>query len=116
MRKDLLTKRRRVAFVDEKLAKSFDDLSKGTFEEKQLCAFISRALDDILEDPWRYIQIQRDKWPKEFIRKYNVPNLWKYDLPNGWRLIYTIHEHEVNILAIILEWFPHKEYEGRFGY
>lgn len=112
----MLTKRRRVAFVDEKLAKHFDDLSNGTSEEKQLGAFISRALDDLYENPWRYIQIQREKWPKEYVKKYNLPNLWKYDLPNGWRLIYTIHEHEVDILAIVLEWFAHKEYDKKFGY
>jgi hypothetical protein len=44
-------------------------------------------------------------------------NLWKYDLPDGWRLIYTLSTpNKIEILAIILEWFDHKNYERRFGY
>ena len=50
------------------------------------------------------------------MRKYKVTNLWKYDLPNAWRLIYTVDTDEVMIVAIILEWFDHKDYEKRFKY
>ena len=39
-----------------------------------------------------------------------------YDLPNGWRLIYTIETNEILVLAIILEWFDHKNYERTFNY
>jgi len=45
-----------------------------------------------------------------------VDNLWKYDMPEGWRLIYTNVSDEVQILAVLLEWFDHKEYERRFHY
>ena len=62
------------------------------------------------------IKIQKKLWPKAYLEKYNVVNLWKYDLPNGWRLVYTIKEDEIMILNVILEWFDHKNYERRFGY
>ncbi|MCW6158831.1 MAG: hypothetical protein LVQ63_05065 [Thermoplasmatales archaeon] len=48
--------------------------------------------------------------------KYEIDNLWKYNLPNAWRLVYSVAGSEVEIIAILLEWFPHKEYERRFNY
>jgi len=45
-----------------------------------------------------------------------VNNLWKYDLPNGWRIIFFLEADEIKIVAIILEWFSHKDYEKRFKY
>ncbi len=62
------------------------------------------------------IKIPKKLWPAEYIKSYNITNLWKYNLPNAWRLIYTIKEDEVMILNVILEWFDHKGYEKRFGY
>jgi len=39
------------------------------------------------------------------------------ELPDGWRLIYTIKTpNRIQILAVILEWFNHKDYERRFHY
>jgi len=31
-------------------------------------------------------------------------------------LIYSIFEDKLMIINLILEWFPHKEYERKFGY
>ena len=50
------------------------------------------------------------------MKKYSIDNLWKYNLPGAWRLVYSIAGNEVKIIAILLEWFPHKEYEKRFKY
>ena len=60
--------------------------------------------------------IPRRLIPKHYIRKYGIDNLWKYDLPKGWRLLYSIARDQVIIIAIILEWLSHPEYERRFGY
>jgi len=54
--------------------------------------------------------------PKLYIERYRINNLCKYDLPKGWRLLYSIAREEVLIVAIILEWLSHPEYERRFGY
>lgn len=105
-----------VTFVDDKLKQEFESLQKGTSEEKELYFLINRAILDLKENPLRYIHIPKKSWPKEYIHKHSINNLWKYDLPNGWRLIYTIHHEELTILALVLEWFSHKEYERRFGY
>ena len=105
-----------VAFRDKKLESAFDKLKDGKFQDKQLCKFIERAVKDLKKSPICGIKIQRRLWPKIYVQKYNITNLWKYDLPNGWRLIYTIKVDEVMILNIILDWFDHKGYERKFGY
>ena len=61
-------------------------------------------------------QIPKRLFPKEYIQKYGITNLWKYDLPKAWRLLYSVAKDEVVVISIILEWFDHKEYERRFKY
>lgn len=102
-----------VGFIDEKTKEEYD---KAKLEDPQLHKFLERATDDLKNNPNCGIKIPRDLWPKEYIKKYKIDNLWKYDLPNAWRLVYTIAKDEVKIMAILLEWFDHKNYERRFGY
>lgn len=105
-----------VSFISAKLKQEFDSLKEGKFEDKQLYQFIDRALDDLKMNPMCGIKIQKKQWPREYVQKYGITNLWKYDLPNAWRLVYIIESDEVKIVSIVLEWFNHKEYEKRFGY
>ncbi|HLC56264.1 MAG TPA: type II toxin-antitoxin system YoeB family toxin [Candidatus Nanoarchaeia archaeon] len=111
-----MIKEKFVAFVNQKLKEEFEYLAKGKFEDKKLYEFINRAMDDMKRNPTCGTKIPRKLWPKDYVKKYEINNLWKYDLPNAWRLIYTIDEDKVKILNIILEWFDHKDYERRFGY
>ena len=105
-----------VAFANPKLENDFEKLQKSKFEDKQLYTFIERAIDDLKKNPTCGTKIPRKLWPKEYIKEYQITNLWKYDLPNAWRLIYTILEDKVMILNVILEWFSHKDYERKFRY
>ena len=105
-----------VVFVDDKIKNAFDKLKQGKYEDFQLYLLIDRALDDLKLNPLIGIHIPKKQWPKEYIQKFGINNLWKYDLPNGWRLIYTLKGNEVEIVAIILEWFSHKNYERKFNY
>ena len=105
-----------VTIGEKKIEEEFEVLKEGKFQDKQLYEFIDRAIKDIKNNPSCGIKIPKRLWPKIYIDKYEITNLWKYDLPNGWRLIYTIKEDEVMILNVILEWFNHKEYERRFKY
>jgi len=54
--------------------------------------------------------------PKEYVKKYGIDNPWKYNLPSAWRLVYSVVGNEIEIVAILLEWLAHKEYEKRFKY
>jgi len=111
-----LNKIKEVAFATNSLNKSFFELRERKFEDKQLYNFLNRAIDDLKQNPVCGIRIPKKLWPKEYIRKYFISNLWKYNLPNAWRLIYTIKEDEISILSVILEWMKHKEYERVFKY
>ena len=98
-------KNKHVGFINKNLKNEFQTLKKGKFEDKQLYDFIDRAINDLKKNPACGIKIPKKIWPKGYIKKYAITNLWKYDLPNGWRLIYTIETDEITIVAIILEWF-----------
>src|SRR3989338_637546 len=80
--------------------------------QKELNTY-DRAKKDLKSSPTCGIKIPKNLWPRDYIKKYGITNLWKYDLPNGWRLVYTIQTNEIMILNVILEWFDHKEYEKR---
>lgn len=91
-------------------------LAKTKKDEPGLYKFLDRAFDDLKKDPACGIQIPFRLIPKYYIEKYKINNLWKYNLPNAWRLMYSIKGSEVSVIAVVLEWLPHKEYERRFGY
>jgi len=102
-----------VVFATENLEKQFEKLNS----EEDLKKHLLRAISDLKQNPFCGRKLSQRLFPKEYIKKYNVTNLWKYDLPNGWRLIYTVlRESEVELVSVILEWFNHKEYERRFNY
>ena len=105
-----------VAFITPRLKQEWEALKDRKFEDKQLYKFIDRAIDDLKANPACGIKVTNDLWPKEYVQRYGITNLWKYDLPKAWRLVYTIETNEVKIVNIILEWFSHKEYEKRFKY
>ena len=103
----------KVVFADDKTEKEFYSLAEGDEIKK----YVKRAILDIQKNAFCGIQLPKRLIPKEYIQNYKITNLWKYDLPDGWRLIYSITTpNKVEILAVILEWFDHKNYERRFGY
>jgi hypothetical protein len=81
-----MTKEKNVAFISESLKKEFEKLKNGKYEEGALYDYIDRAIDDLKKDPCVGIKLPKKLWPREYIIKYGVTNLWKYDLPNAWRL------------------------------
>ena len=106
-----------VVHFDDKVEQAYEQLKKGRSEERQLLKYIERAVDDLKSDPYCGTLIPQNLIPRYYMKRFGGPeNLWKYDLPNGWRLIYMIAANEVKILAVLLEWMDHKNYEKRFGY
>jgi len=110
------TRIKRVAFADASVRKAYEELEGGRFEEKELKKHIDTAIRDLKESPFCGIMIPSKLWPKEYVLKFKVNNLWKYDLPRGWRLVYFVAGNEIEIVSIILEWFDYEKYEKRFGY
>ena len=108
-----MIKKSEVTFANDKIEKEFNSLD----ENDELKRHINRAIDEIKSNVFCAIPLPKRLIPKEYIQKFGITNLWKYDLPNGWRLVYSIMTpNKIEILAIILEWFNHPEYERRFHY
>ena len=74
------------------------------------------VLDKIRNDVFFGRNVKKELIPKELIHKYNLTNLWIYNLRKDWRLLYTITNNDVEVLAIILDWMNHKDYERLFGF
>jgi len=106
----------KVVFVDKNLKKTYEKLKDSATEDKHLYKWLDRAFSDIKEEYTCGILIPKKLVPDSYIKKYGIDNLWKYDLPSGWRLLYSIKAKEIIIIAIVLEWLPHKKYERRFKY
>jgi len=107
---------KQVAFANQGLKDAYFELKEGKFEEKQIFDFVTRAIDDLKKDSFCGIKVPKDLWPKEYIKNYQITNLWEYNLPNAWRLTYTIIGGNIKIVSMILEWMDHKTYEKRLGY
>ena len=103
----------KVVFISDELERDFNELKDDDPIKKGMI----RAIKDLKENAFSGIQIPKRLFPREYIQKYGITNLWKYDLPKSWRLIYTLTpENEVELISAILEWFDHKNYEKRFSY
>ena len=103
----------KVVFISDELEKDFNSLK----EDDPIKKAMIRAIQDLKENAFFGIQIPKRLFPKEYVQKYGINNLWKYDLPRGWRFLYTIApNNEVELISAILEWFDHKDYARRFKY
>jgi len=104
-----------IVFFNQKLEAAYQKLAVGPTEERELYSQLEEAFKELKKDSECGTKIPSKLWPKEYAR-LGITNLWKYDLLNGWRLIYTLTGDKIEVMAIVLEWFSHKEYEKRFGY
>ena len=96
---------------------AYYSLENGTTEEKNLFKWLNRAFEDILKNPFCGIRIPKKQIPKEYVKKFEINNLLKYNLPNVWRLVYSVGSDEkIIVVAIVLEWMTHKQYNKRFKY
>jgi hypothetical protein len=104
----------------------FDDLNKVVGEEiakgitssdhQTLLNSIKQKIEILKANPEYGTHIQKDRIPKEYIRDYDVNNLWKVDLSGAWRMIYTIRGSEIEIISLILDIMNHRDYEKKFRY
>ena len=103
----------KVLFGDVKVKEAFDALEKGKSADPMIYKAINRAIDNLKLNPKCGEQMAKRLIPKYYV---GIDNLWWYDITKDWRLFYTLKGNEMVILAIILEWMNHKNYERRFGY
>jgi len=103
----------KVIFVDEELEKAFNELSEQDTIKKGL----TKAIQDIQQNAFCGRQVKKKLIPKELSQKYSINNLWIYNLPSAWRLLYAItRSEEIQVIAAILDWMDHKDYERLFKF
>jgi len=103
----------KVVFLDNSLEKSFESLP----EKDPLKKGLIKAIKDIQENVSCGRNVVKKLIPKSLINKYKINNIWIYNLPNSWRLLYSITPtQEIEIIAAVLCWMDHKEYERLFKF
>jgi len=100
-----------IDFGDISIRDAFNEVKEN---DKDLYKHLERALNDILGNVFCGVQIPKKLFPAKY---KHLGNLWKYDLPRAWRLLYTIKSpNKIEVIAVILDWMDHKDYERLFGY
>lgn len=103
----------KIVFVDDSLETSFNELA----EEDPIKKGLIKAIRELREDAFCGRNVKKNLIPKSLIQKYGLNNLWIYNLPNGWRMLYVLTpSEEVEIIAVILDWMSHKDYEKLFNF
>ncbi len=106
-------KANKVVFIDSSLEKSFEQLSDKDPVKKGM----KRAFHSIEEDVFCGRNVKKKLIPRKLVERYKINNLWIYNLPDGWRLLYSITSGgEIEIIAAVLDWMDHKDYERLFGF
>jgi hypothetical protein len=104
-----------IYFIDDQVRQAYTALASGKAEERELSRELKTAFDAIAPDAFCGIQVPKRLIPKSY-GKYGIDNLWKYNFHKSWRLMYAVAGDGENVIVLIIEWLPHKEYERRFGY
>lgn len=103
-----------IKFGDENLKVSFEELKE---KDKELYERLEKALTDISKNVFCGRNVKKELIPKSLIKKYGLNNLWIYNLSEGWRLLYFITTpNKVEIIAVVLDWMNHKDYDRLFNF
>jgi hypothetical protein len=77
---------------------------------------ILRNIELIKDNPFYGNPINKKLIPKEYLKKYKAQNLYRLELPYFYRMLYTLKDGEVEIVALILDILDHKQYNKKFKY
>jgi hypothetical protein len=77
---------------------------------------VEAAVDLLKENMFAGESVEKKKFPKIYVQRYGITNLFKYNLDASNRLTYTLVAGESGTAVVVLEIMNHKEYEKRFGY
>jgi hypothetical protein len=81
-----------------------------------LLKIIDAGLDVLKLNMFAGEKVERRKYPRYYVQKFGVNNLYKFNLDSRMRLIYTLVAEETGVAVVVLEVLDHKKYEERFGY
>jgi len=98
-----------------KLEERYNDLAVGRGEAKHLHMLIAKAIEKIKENPHKGKVIPKPQIPFKY-KQLGITTLRRMNLDERWRLIYTLDGSDIEIVAVLLEWKDHPEYNREFGY
>jgi len=84
--------------------------------ERSIFNAIEKKIQLIRDNPHMGDSIAKVLIPREYKNKYLAKNLYRVELPNYWRMLYTISDEELKIIAFIIDVVDHKDYDKKFGY
>jgi len=108
----VVSKRPSCVKAERDVAVFISSLKKGSY----LLKIVNDGLDVLKENMFAGDRIERRKFPRYYVQKFGVNNLYKFNLDARTRLVYTLLAEESGIAVVILEILNHKKYEERFGY
>lgn len=85
-------------------------------KDKSLINSLRNKLECIKENPHYGNPIRKNLIPSYYRKKYSANNLFRVELPQFWRMLYTLTDDKIEIIAFILDINDHKKYDSRFGY
>lgn len=102
----------------EEVYKHLTDEAPHSKTERMILKAVNQKVELIKRNPHYGNPIGKDKIPLEYKQKYFVTNLFRVELPVFWRMLYTLTEgeNEIEIIAFVLDFIDHKEYDKKFGY
>ena len=110
---------------DESAYKEYLKLQKNISQNKkskkpptyeQLLSSINNTIKNLKLNPYLGDLVPRKYLTKKVIAKYGTDKIFRVNLVGYWRLIYTIIGDETKIIAFILEYVSHNDYNKLFNY
>jgi hypothetical protein len=114
--KPVIVKFEREAYEEYKKLQNSIDKSKNKPTNKQLLFSIDNAINNIKLNPYYGNLIPKKYLTSKVIDKYGTNKILRVELVGYWRLLYTLIGDEARIIAFVLEYMSHKNYDTLFGY
>ena len=86
--------------------------------EQTILLAITKKIELIKSDPHYGDPISKTLIPKQYVKKYEISNLFRVELPNYWRMLYSLIDGEtkIEIIAFVINVIDHSTYDKKFGY
>jgi len=86
--------------------------------EQTILLAITKKIELIKSDPHYGDPISKTLIPKQYVKKYEISNLFRVELPNYWRMLYSLIDGEtkIEIIAFVIDVIDHSTYDKKFGY
>jgi hypothetical protein len=108
----------KISFSEE-ATRIYAELSSRAQKDKKsrvLLKSIDQKLDFIRKDKHYGNPMAKNLFPKEYVENYYVRSLFRVELPFFWRMLYTLRDNRIEIIAFVLDIVDHKRYDKKFNY